>query len=124
MKELTADQSAALRAALEQRKAALLGQIAGRPHSEFNRTPAVEEVETSPADSASNRTLNQLEAEADEHRLAQLAAIRYALAKFATGDYGACESCGDAIGFSRLDARPEASLCIKCQTRIEQHARR
>jgi len=123
MSDLAPDRLAALKAALEQRKNALLGQLAGRPNSEFNRTPAVEEVETSPADSASNRTLNQLEAEAEEHRLAQLAAIRHALAKFDSGDYGACESCGEPIGVSRLDARPEASLCIKCQTRIEQARR-
>jgi len=123
MSDLAPDRLAALKAALEQRKNALLGQLAGRPNSEFNRTPAVEEVETSPADSASNRTLNQLEAEAEEHRLAQLAAIRHALAKFDSGDYGACESCGEPIGVSRLDARPEASLCIKCQTRMEQARR-
>jgi len=123
MSDLAPDRLAALKAALEQRKNALLGQLAGRPNSEFNRTPAVEEVETSPADSASNRTLNQLEADAEEHRLAQLAAIRHALAKFDSGDYGACESCGEPIGVSRLDARPEASLCIKCQTRIEQARR-
>lgn len=123
MSDLAPDRLAALKTALEQRKNALLGQLAGRPNSEFNRTPAVEEVETSPADSASNRTLNQLEAEAEEHRLAQLAAIRHALAKFDSGDYGACESCGEPIGVSRLDARPEASLCIKCQTRIEQARR-
>jgi len=123
MSDLAPDRLAALKAALEQRKNALLGQLAGRPNSEFNRTPAVEEVETSPADSASNRTLNQLEAEAEEHRLAQLAAIRHALTKFDSGDYGACESCGEPIGVSRLDARPEASLCIKCQTRMEQARR-
>ncbi|WEF35406.1 TraR/DksA family transcriptional regulator [Pseudoduganella chitinolytica] len=120
MNDLTPDRLAALKALLEARKSALLGQFAGRPANEFSRTPAVEEIETSPADSASNRTLNQLEAEADDHRLAQLAAIRHALAKFASGDYGICESCGGPIGASRLDARPEACLCIGCQTRMER----
>jgi len=123
MNVLTPDQLAALQASLEQRKIALLRQFAGRPNSEFNRTPAVEEVETSPADSASNRTLNQLEAEADEHRLTQLAAVRHALAKFDSGDYGDCESCGEPIGHSRLEARPEAPLCIGCQTKREQARR-
>jgi DnaK suppressor protein len=123
MNALTPDQLATLKTSLEQRKVALLRQFAGRPNSEFNRTPAVEEVETSPADSASNRTLNQLEAEADEHRLAQLAAVRHALAKFDSGDYGECESCGESIGYSRLEARPEAPFCIVCQTRLEQARR-
>lgn len=126
MNKLTSDQLATLRALLEQRKVALLRQFAGRPNSEFNRTPAVEEVETSPADSASNRTLNQLEAEADEHRLAQLSSVRHALAKFDSDDgeeYGACESCGEPIGYSRLEARPDARLCIACQTRLERQRR-
>jgi DnaK suppressor protein len=122
MNKLTPDQLATLRASLEQRELALLRQLAGRPNSESNRTPAVEEVETSPADSASNRTLNQLEAEADEHRQAQLSSIRHALARFGDDEspYGECESCGEPIGYSRLEARPEARLCIACQTRLEQ----
>jgi DnaK suppressor protein len=123
MDALTPDQLASLQAALEQRQATLLRQIADRPNSESNRTPAVEEVETSPADSASNRTLNQLEAEADEHRTAQLTALRHALARVADGSYGACENCDEPIGYSRLQARPEARLCIACQTRIEQARR-
>ncbi|MBB3224040.1 TraR/DksA family transcriptional regulator [Pseudoduganella umbonata] len=133
MNTLTPDQRDALHASLEQRMLALLRQLAGRPNSEFNRTPAVEEVETSPADSASNRTLNQLEAEADELRQAQLSSIRHALAKFGSGedpgehgdagDYGDCENCGEPIGYSRLEARPEARFCIACQTRLEQPRR-
>ena len=123
MNDLEPDQLAALKTALETRRDALVRGLSARPHSEFSRTPAVEEVETSPADSASNRTLNQLEADADEQRIAQLAALRHALAKFDTADYGSCESCGEPIGFSRLDARPEACLCIKCQTRMEQTRR-
>lgn len=141
MNALTPVQRAALHASLEQRKLALLRQLAARPAGESNRAQAVEEVETSPADSASNRTLNQLEAEADELRLAQLSSIRHALAKFdgdddgphgdgaqggaggEAGDYGDCENCGEPIGYSRLEARPEARFCIACQTRLEQHRR-
>ncbi|TWI70127.1 TraR/DksA family transcriptional regulator [Pseudoduganella lurida] len=119
MNSLTQDQLAALQAALQQREATLLRGLADRGNGESGRTPAVEEVETSPADSASNRTLNQLEAEAEGHRQAQLSAVRHALARFDSGDYGACENCGEPIGFSRLEARPEARLCIACQTRME-----
>jgi DnaK suppressor protein len=123
MNPLSSNQLAALQASLEARKHALLRQVAGQPSSELHRGPAVDEVETSPADSASNRTLNQLEAEADEHRLAQLAAVRHALSRFDSGDYGDCESCGEPIGLSRLEARPEARLCIACQTRLESARR-
>ena len=120
---LSPDQLASLQAALEQRKLALLQQLAGRMDGELARVPAVEEIETSPADSASNRTLNQLELEADEHKLNQLSCVRHALAKIEDGSYGLCENCGGGIPFSRLYARPEAGLCIACQTRLEKAIR-
>ncbi|MYN02063.1 TraR/DksA family transcriptional regulator [Pseudoduganella sp. DS3] len=109
-----------MQAALEQRKLTLLQQLAGRMDGELARVPAVEEIETSPADSASNRTLNQLELEADEHKQAQLSSVRHALAKIEDGSYGLCDNCGNEIPFSRLNARPEAPLCIACQTRLEK----
>ena len=117
---LSREQLASLQAALEQRKVALLQQLAGRVDGELARVPAVEEIETSPADSASNRTLNQLELEADEHKQAQLRSVRHALAKIDDGSYGLCDNCGNEIPFSRLNARPEAPLCIACQTRLEK----
>lgn len=117
---LSREQLASLQAALEERKLALLQQLAGRMDGELARVPAIEEIETSPADSASNRTLNQLELEADEHKQAQLSSIRHALVKIDEGSYGLCDNCGNEIPFSRLNARPEAPLCIACQTRLEK----
>ena len=37
-----------------------------------------------------------------------------ALAKIDDGGYGACESCGQEIGDTRLEAMPSARLCITC----------
>jgi RNA polymerase-binding transcription factor DksA len=37
-----------------------------------------------------------------------------ALAKFAEGTYGKCESCGEQISDARLEAMPSARLCIRC----------
>lgn len=84
------------------------------------RELAVEEVETSPADKATVRLLNDLALEAAELRDAQLRKIRHALSKIDEGSYGACEECALPVGFSRLQARPEARLCINCQTRAER----
>jgi DnaK suppressor protein len=123
MDALHPDQIAQLRELLSQRLHDLQAQPGARPLSEFKRLPVVEEIETSPADSASNRTMNQLAAEADELRLVQLRALRNALARIDSGDYGYCEQCGNPIGFSRLSARPEARFCITCQTRLEQGRR-
>lgn len=80
----------------------------------------VQEVESSPADKATVRLLNDLALETAGLHTAQLRTIRHALLKFADGSYGECEQCGNPIGFSRLQARPEARLCIACQTRSER----
>ena len=53
-----------------------------------------------------------------ERRL--LTKIKYALDRMSNGDYGVCESCGAAITYKRLMARPMATLCIDCKTEAEQ----
>jgi DnaK suppressor protein len=48
---------------------------------------------------------------------ATLEEIDHALARIQEGRYGVCDSCGGTISPARLEARPEASLCIECATR-------
>ena len=119
MNGLDAAQQALLRALLEQRSAALGGEHAAELVA-GTRALAVDEVESSPADKATVRLLNDLALEAAGHSAAQMRAIKQALARFEDGGYGLCEECGKRIGFSRLQARPEARLCIDCQTRAEK----
>ncbi len=119
MNGLDAAQLALLGDLLERRRADLTGHR-GVLVSTGARDLAVEEVETSPADKATVRLLNDLALEAAGHNASQLRMIKHALAKFDDGSYGECEECGNAIGFSRLQARPEARLCITCQTRAEK----
>lgn len=45
--------------------------------------------------------------------------VEEALRKFDPGTYGVCESCGTMIDWARLEAMPEAKLCIKCQQRSD-----
>ena len=45
----------------------------------------------------------------------RLAQVEAALLRFASGGYGECLECGEELGFARLEARPEAPLCIGCQ---------
>ncbi len=40
--------------------------------------------------------------------------VEHALEKFDTDTYGVCEGCGKPIAEARLEARPEARLCIDC----------
>lgn len=43
--------------------------------------------------------------------------VQDALRKFDQGTYGICESCETKIDWARLEAKPEARLCIKCKQR-------
>jgi RNA polymerase-binding transcription factor DksA len=41
--------------------------------------------------------------------------VEHALQKYEAGTYGLCDSCGQAIEQARLEAIPQASLCLKCK---------
>ena len=47
----------------------------------------------------------------------QLAEVEHALRKFEKGTYGLCDSCGQPIAPDRLEALPQASLCVNCKTK-------
>ena len=46
-----------------------------------------------------------------------LAKIDHALEKWQAGTYGLCDSCGQPIEQDRLEALPQASLCLSCKAR-------
>jgi DnaK suppressor protein len=52
--------------------------------------------------------------------LAASESVDAALARIALGSYGLCLRCGEPIGFDRLEARPEAELCIVCARAAER----
>ena len=41
--------------------------------------------------------------------------VEHALQKYEAGTYGLCDSCGKAIEQARLEAIPQASLCLRCK---------
>ncbi|MGB2813822.1 MAG: TraR/DksA C4-type zinc finger protein [Dehalococcoidales bacterium] len=53
----------------------------------------------------------------------QAAGVEHALHKFEEGTYGFCDSCGQPIDPERLEAIPEASLCIKCKAQQAKNAK-
>ena len=117
MESLTPEQLALLKTMLERRLADLAR--VEQTQQDAGELP-VDEVETSPLDRATVRLLNDLTREAAGHHSAEMRQLRQALARFDEGTYGYCEECGQPIGASRLLARPEARLCIDCQTRAER----
>jgi DnaK suppressor protein len=59
--------------------------------------------------------------QANRGSLAQrLAQVRGALQRLDDAEYGVCVTCGENVGFRRLEAQPEAPFCIACQSRREQ----
>ncbi|MBI4180835.1 MAG: TraR/DksA C4-type zinc finger protein [Chloroflexi bacterium] len=46
-----------------------------------------------------------------------LAEVEHALGKFKEGSYGLCDICGKQIPLDRLEALPQANLCLDCKTK-------
>ncbi len=59
-----------------------------------------------------------------EKRLrAQLAEVEHALHKFEEGTYGLCDVCGQPIDPARLEALPQANLCLSCKAHQAKNAK-
>ena len=50
--------------------------------------------------------------------------IEKALEKIKDGSFGICEKCGEEISEKRLEARPVATLCIRCKEEEELREKR
>lgn len=53
----------------------------------------------------------------------QLAEIEHALEKYENGTYGRCDICNKLIDPARLEARPQANLCMDCKAKQAKEAR-
>jgi RNA polymerase-binding transcription factor DksA len=49
--------------------------------------------------------------------------VEHALQKYEAGTYGFCDSCGQLIEQGRLEALPQASLCLSCKARQARDAK-
>jgi DnaK suppressor protein len=49
--------------------------------------------------------------------LEQIAEVDEALEKFEQGTFGLCQSCGQPIAPERLEALPQAKLCVSCKAK-------
>ena len=73
-----------------------------------------------PADAGTNLSENDRTQAVLEAAKTQLRAVLDALDRIEHGTYGACADCGSPIPEGRLDARPEAARCVKCQSRRDR----
>ena len=52
-----------------------------------------------------------------------LASVEQALKKYESGTYGICDHCGQPIEPARLEALPQATLCLNCKAQQTKNAR-
>ena len=86
-----------------------------------NARPAEERREGSPFGKREEEATESFELEkrlAVERQVREkLAEVEHALEKFESGTYGSCDSCGQPIAPERLEALPQASLCVNCKAK-------
>lgn len=89
--------------------------------------PTEERREGSPFGKREEEAAESLELEkrlALEQRIReQLAEVEHALEKIQKGTYGLCDVCGQPIDPARLEALPQASLCLKCKAQQTKDAK-
>jgi RNA polymerase-binding transcription factor DksA len=52
-----------------------------------------------------------------------MAEVEHALSKFEKGTYGLCDICGQPIDPARLEALPQANLCLNCKAKQSKDAK-
>ena len=108
-----------LRSRLEQEQKRLTEELEQSKASV--RRPADERREGSPFGKREEEATESFELEkrlALEKRIKdQLADVERALHKFDEGTYGSCDNCGQPIDPARLEALPQASLCLSCKAK-------
>jgi DnaK suppressor protein len=105
-----------LRSRLESEQKRLTGEL---EQLKASARPTNERREGSPFGKREEEATETLELEtrlALEKRVRdQLAEIEHALSKFENGTYGLCDICGQPIDPARLEALPQANLCLNCK---------
>jgi DnaK suppressor protein len=121
--EMTADIKQ-LRAHLESEQKRLTEELA---QLQASASTADERREGSPFGKREEEATETLELEKRltlENRIRQeMAGMEHALQKLEEGTYGLCDSCGQTIDPARLEALPQASLCLNCKAQQAKDAK-
>ena len=111
---MNAAQLAFFKARLQQLEKDLL-KNAGETTEHLRETVLVPD----PADRATIEEEHALELRTRDRERKLLKKIEQSMARIDAGDYGYCDETGEAIGVSRLLARPTATLSLEAQQRRE-----
>ncbi len=113
-----------LRSRLESEQKTLTGEL---EQLRVSSAPTEERREGSPFGKREEEATESLELERrlalEKQILESLAEVEAALGKFDEDSYGRCENCGNPIEPARLEALPQAKLCLNCKTLQGRSAR-
>jgi DnaK suppressor protein len=105
-----------LRSRLESEQKRLISEL---EQLKASARPTNERREGSPFGKREEEATETLELETrlalEKRVIDQLAEIEHALSKFEDGTYGLCDLCGQPIDPARLEALPQANLCLNCK---------
>ncbi len=113
-----------LRSRLESEQKRLIKEL---EQSKASARPAEARREGSPFGKREEEATESFELEKRlvlEKRLKDLLAeVEHALHKFEEGTYGLCDICGQPIDPARLEALPQATLCLNCKAQQAKNAK-
>ncbi len=113
-----------LHSRLEREQKTLTGEL---EQMRANAPVANERREGSPFGKREEEATESLELERrlalEKQILENLTEVEAALSKFDKDSYGRCETCGNQIESARLEALPQAKLCLNCKSLEGGHAR-
>lgn len=119
---MSPEQATPYRQQLMAMRTTLLSQISDQRGGVRGRAEAAADHFNRREDSSAQvATERELEFAIGERETSELALIDAALARIVAGSYGECIDCAALIPAPRLEASPEASRCIPCQEKAEQH---
>ena len=118
--KLSATRLRKLRAALEDERAQLLGQVAELDDAADVKNWRESGFDDDPADAGSASFERETAQSLSLHAKGLLTQIEDALRRLEAGDgYGVCAGCGRRIEFERLEALPYTTRCTDCRRREE-----
>jgi len=90
--------------------------LEGENHREVSSTAFPQD----PADAGANLSEADRSQAVLEAAQRQRTEVLNALGRIDNGAYGKCVDCGDDVPDGRLEAKPEASRCVRCQSKRDK----
>lgn len=106
---------------LQRERERMLHQIRANTdtESESDSLSELSDYDDHPADVATETFEREKERALRDNARETVGRIDAATHKLEQGTYGVCDICGQEIPAGRLEAAPYATLCVKCQSDIE-----